>query len=103
MYTAFSTFGIFFFFKNLVVLVLTNLSIYVAISGFRTAFVAGYWMRCRYSNCFPVVGHVIAFTLFSNTYITSINALISTSPVLSSMISLRRKGGIFSFVIGSSN
>ena len=60
-------------------------------------------MRCRYSNCFPVVGHVIAFTLFCNTSIPFINALISTSPVLSSMIALRRNGGIFSFVRGSSN
>ena len=102
VYTAFSPFHIFFFFKNLVVLVLTNLSTSVAIARFHTAFVAGSCMRCRYSNCFPVVGHVIAFTLFSNTSIPCINALISTSPVLLSMIALRRKGGIFSFVRGSS-
>ena len=68
-----------------------------------TAFVAGSCMRCRYSNCFPVFGHVIAFTLFSNTSIPCINAFMSTSTVLSSIITLRRRGGMSSFVRGSSN
>ena len=47
------------------------------------AFFAGSCMRCLYSNCFPVFGHVIAFTLVSNTSIPCINAFMSTSPVLS--------------------
>ena len=88
---------------NLVVFVLTNLSTSVDIAGFHTAFIVGSWMRYRYYNCFPVVGRVIAFLFFSNTSIPCNNALISTSPVSSSIIALRRKGGIFSFVCGSSN
>ena len=102
VYRLFSLWYIFFL-NNLVVLVLTNLSTSVAIDGFHTAFFVGSCMRCRYYNCFPVFGHVIVFTLFSNTSIPCITALISTSPVLSSMIALRRKGGMFSFVRGSSN
>ena len=103
VYTAFSFFVISLFFMNLVVCVMTNLSASADIAGFHTDYVAGSWMRCRYSNCFPVVGNVIAFILFSNTSITCINALISTSPVSLSIIELRGKGGIFSLVCGSSN
>ena len=41
MYTDFSPCGIYLFFKNLVVLVMTNLSTSVDIDGFPTDFVAG--------------------------------------------------------------
>ena len=102
VYTAVSPRGIFFFFNNLVVSVSINLSTSAAIAGFRTDFVVGSCIRCLYSNYFPVFGPVIAFTLISNTLIPCINDFMSTSPVLSSIIPLRRNGGMFSFVRGSS-
>ena len=59
-------------------------------------------MRCLYSNCLPVFGHVIAFNLVYNTSIPCINDFMSTSPVSSYMIASISNGGIFSFVRGSS-